>query len=59
MADTKGMSVTTDENCEGNDVPQSVCDQCDAVFYIYWNRSETIECIEFCPFCGCAAKEDE
>jgi len=46
------MSLSTEYDQPEGDVPRSVCDQCDASFYIFWDNSPTIEGVKFCPFCG-------
>jgi len=51
------MSVTTSHEEHEGDVPRSICDNCDASFYIFWDASPTIERVEFCPFCGSETEE--
>ncbi len=36
-----------------------VCDVCDMVFDVTWNRSSHYDTIEYCPFCGSEAFDDE
>jgi len=42
---------------DGSDVPESRCSDCDAVYYIYWNRSPLHDGPEYCPFCGDEIRE--
>lgn len=46
------MAVIARNHVVSNDLPRSLCLECDASFYIAWDRSLLIEDIEFCPFCG-------
>lgn len=31
---------------------ETECDQCNAIFTLYWRRSPLIDKVEYCPFCG-------
>jgi hypothetical protein len=36
----------------GGDTPRSLCEKCEASWYIYWDRLIWHNGFRYCPFCG-------